>query len=115
MSRKAWKRILIISILLFILTAMFVIGIWAIGNGAAALAAAILNGLEYHYESLGEFLLDFVGSPVFWVCAADLAVIVCAAVMLIITKKSRGVKAPSQRILAAFINFTKILDKGEKM
>ena len=92
MKRAVWKWIFGISLTLFILLGLFTVGIWALGNATAAMAGAIMGYTDpdtfgYRYLSFGEFLSNFIGSPMFYVYLADLAALVPSAVALAVTKK----------------------------
>ena len=90
MKRSTWKALLIISIILAILLFMFTVFIWALSGATGALLFGLLNGGDMpdtsHY-TYGYFMQNFVGSPMFWVSLADVALMITSIVMLIIKRK----------------------------
>ena len=92
MKRVAWKWIYGISLALLVLLAMFTVGIWAVGNATAAMAGAIMGNIDqesfgYRYLPFGEFLLNAIGSPMFYVEVTVLAAHITAVVALAVTRK----------------------------
>lgn len=87
MNRKIWKWTLGISIGLLILLAGFILWAWAAFNVVGALFFTLMGEQVSGSIPLREFLSNFIGSPLFWICTADLAVLILSAVMLTVTKK----------------------------
>ncbi len=50
------------------------------------------DNFSYHYKPLGEFLAGSVGSPMFYICMAELAVLLCSIVALIVTRKTKKLR-----------------------
>ena len=92
MKRNLWRWMFGISLALLILLLLFTVGIWALGNATGAMAGAIMGSLDpesfgYHYLAFDTFLLNTVGSPIFYCFAVDLIVLLCSVVMLILTNQ----------------------------
>ena len=95
MKRRAWKWIFGISLTLFILLGLFTVGIWALGNATAAMAGAIMSYTDpdtfgYRYMPFGEFMSNFVGSPMFYVCLLDISALLAGIIGLIATKREKN-------------------------
>ena len=79
-----------ISIGVLVLLLLLTIGIWVLVNVGGVLFLLLSMGSEdirVSGISLAEFLENFVGSPMFYIYMADLAVLLCSAVVLGITRK----------------------------
>ena len=87
MKRSIWKWGLGLSIAGLVLLGLLTVGIWLMLNIGGALFLALMGHTELTAISLAGMLENFVGSPMFWLCLADLLVLVLSAVMLAVTKK----------------------------
>lgn len=91
MNRSVWKWLLGISIAGLILLILFTIGIWALANAAGALFAVLfMLNEDVHIQQaipFGDYMANFVGSPVFYAYLVDMAVLLCSTVALIATRK----------------------------
>ena len=85
MPRKFWKWVLGISIALLILLILFTVFIWMLANVSGILFYMLSMGnapVQIGGISFGEFMSNFVGSPIFFVYLADIIALVTAAIML---------------------------------
>ena len=87
MKRKAWKWLFGISLVLLVLLILFTIGIWVLLNIGGAILLALIGNQEIHAMPMVDFLSNFVGSPMFYIYMADLAVLLSSAFALIVTRK----------------------------
>ena len=92
MKCKVWKWIYGISLALLVLLAVFTVGIWALGNATAAMAGAIMGQMDpdnfgYRYLSFGQFITDFIGSPMFFVCLAVFMAHIASVTALVFNRK----------------------------
>ena len=94
MKRGGWKWMYGISLTLLVLLVVFGFGIWALGNATAAMAGAIMGHIDpdnfgYRYLPFGRFMVDFIGSPMFYIELAVFAVHLSSIVALAITRKQK--------------------------
>ena len=92
MHRKVWKWIFGISLTLLILLILFTVFLWALGNATGAMAGAIMgridpDGFGYRYLPFGEFLVNSIGSPIFYIGLTILAAHAASVVRMIVTRK----------------------------
>jgi len=87
MNRKVWKWLLGISIGVLILLVLLTLGIWVLLNIGGAVLLSLMGNTEITAIPFGEFMSNFVGSPMFYIYLADLIVLMGASLMLMITKK----------------------------
>ena len=95
MMRKVWKWIYGVSLTMLIILGVFTIGIWALGNATAAMAGTIMGHIDpdnfgYRYLYFREFVINSIGSPIFYVETAALAVHFSSIVALAITRKPKA-------------------------
>lgn len=93
MKRSVWRWTFWISMVLLVLLILFTFGIWALGNVTGAMMGGIMGSLDpdnfgYKYLPLNEFVVNTIGSPIFYVFIVDLVVLTGSIVALIATKKS---------------------------
>ena len=92
-NRNVWKWMLGISIAGLFLLILFTIGVWAVANAAGALFAVLLMPNEnVHIQQgipFGDFMANFVGSPLFYIYLVDVAVLLGSIIALIVTRKRR--------------------------
>lgn len=94
MMRKVWKWIYGVSLTMLIILGVFTVGIWALGNATAAMAGAIMGHIDpdnfgYRYLPFGRFMVDFIGSPMFYIELAVFAVHFSSIAALAITRKPK--------------------------
>lgn len=94
MKRAVWKWTFWISVVLLVLLMLFTVGIWALGNATAAIAGGIMESIDpdnfgYQYFFLDEFVVNAIGSPMFYIYLADLAVMLSSIVAMILTRKQK--------------------------
>ena len=88
-----WKWLFALSLTLLLALFPFTLAVWAFASAAAALTAGIMgyqgeDGINYESLTYGEFMQNFVGSPIFHVGIALLAVFIISIVMLVKGKKN---------------------------
>ena len=76
-----------ISIAVFVLLMLLTFGIWVLLNIGGAIFLSLLGEQEISAMPMAEFLSNFVGSPMFYICMADLAVMAVAVTGLAVTRK----------------------------
>ena len=89
-QRKTWKWIFGISVILLCLLVLFTVGLWVLANVGAVLFRLLFildEDLTVSGISFGQFMADFIGSPLFYGYVADLAVLLGSSAALIITRK----------------------------
>ena len=89
MKRSIWKWSLGFSIAGLILLGLLTVGIWLMLNIGGALFLTLMGQTELSAISMPEMLENFVGSPMFWLCLADLLVLILSVIMLAVTKKEK--------------------------
>ena len=87
MSRTACKWIFAISLTILIFLIIFTFAIWALINTTGAFAAAVMDSSDVPHLDFDQFLMDSVGSPMFYAYIIDLTILLPSLVMLIISKK----------------------------
>ena len=90
MKRSVWKWLLGISIAVFVLLVLFTYGLWILANVGGVLMRMVFildEDLQISGIPFDAFMANFVGSPLFYVYAADLSVLGTSIVALIITRK----------------------------
>ena len=87
MNRKVWKWLLGISIAVLILLVLLTLGIWVLLNIGGAILLSLMGNTEITAIPFGEFMSNFVGSPMFYIYLVDLIVLMGASLMLMISKK----------------------------
>ena len=76
-----------ISIGVLVLLVLLTVSIWVLLNIGGAILLALMGNQEIHAMPMVDFLSNFVGSPMFYIYMADLAVLLSSAVALIVTRK----------------------------
>lgn len=89
MHRKAWKWLLGISIGVLILLVLFTLGIWVLLNIGGAIVLSLMGNTEITAIPFGEFMSNFVGSPMFYVYLVDIFALLASIVALAATKKHK--------------------------
>lgn len=89
MKRSIWKWGLGLSIAGLVLLGLLTVGIWLMLNIGGALLLTLMGNTEIAAIPPADFLENFVGSPMFWICLADIAVLSLSAAMLAVTKKEK--------------------------
>ena len=87
MKRAAWKWFLGISLVVLALLILFTFGAWLFTNIGSAILLTLMGNTELHTMPFSVFMTNFVGSPMFYIYLADLAVLLCSVTALVITKK----------------------------
>ena len=87
MKRSVWKWLFGISLVLLVLLILFTIGIWVLVNIAGAILLSLMGNQEIHAMPMSDFFANFVGSPMFYIYMADLAVLLSSVVALVVTRK----------------------------
>ena len=93
MKRKTWKWIFGISLIVLFLLCVATVGIWILANIGGVLLLLLAMGSEdisVQGISFREFMSNFVGSPMFYLFMADLAVMVASIAGLILTGKQKN-------------------------
>ena len=87
MSRKAWKRIFWIALIVLILLLLYTLGLWIFINIIDEVFAYLFSSPSpgIPFEQLLENLPDMPLSDLYIV---DLAVLLCSSVALLVTRKS---------------------------
>ena len=86
MKRTVWKWLLGISTGLLVLLFLFTIGFWILFNISGALLLTIMGNAEIHAVPFSAFMSNFVGSPLFYIYIADLAVLLSSIIVLVMTR-----------------------------
>ena len=91
MSRTAWKWFFGISLTLLVLLMIFVVGIWALGNATAALAMSVMSytnsdAFDFQGITFDAFVVNAIGSPIFYAFLIDMVLLTVSFVMLIVTR-----------------------------
>ena len=89
MKRSIWKWGLGLSTVGLVLLGLLTVGIWLMLNIGGALFLTLMGQTGLTAISMSEMLANFAGSPMFWLCLADLLVLVLSAIMLAVTKKEK--------------------------
>ena len=90
MKRKTWKWIFGLSLAGLILLLCFTVFLWVLSNVGAVLFRMLFildEDLQVSGISFGQFMSNFVGSPLFYGYVADLAVLLGSSAALIISRK----------------------------
>ena len=90
MKRSVWKWMLGISIAVLVLLGILTVGIWALANVGAVLVRLVFildEDLQVSGIPFATFMANFVGSPMFYAFAVDLALLVTSATALIVTRR----------------------------
>lgn len=90
MKRTVWKWLFGISLILLFLLMLFTVGLWAMTNAAGVLFALLFmlsEDVSVSAIPFGEFMKNFVGSPLFYIYLADLAVLLGSIIALTVTRK----------------------------
>lgn len=87
MKRSVWKWLFGISLVVLVLLILFTIGMWVLVNIGGAILLALMGNQEISAMPMADFLSNFVGSPMFYVYMADLAVLLTSVAALVITRK----------------------------
>ena len=87
MKRKTWKRIFVVSVVMLILLIVVTIVMWALLNVCGAIFLAMLGHRKIGAMPFSEYMSNFVGSPMFYICMADLTVLLGSATVLVTTRK----------------------------
>ena len=72
---------------MLILLIVVIIVMWALLNVCGAILLAMLGHREISAMPFSEYMSNFVGSPMFYICMADLAVLLSSAMILAINRK----------------------------
>ena len=91
--KKLWRWLFGISLILLLALFPFTLAVWAFASAAAAFTAGVMgySGEDsIHYEGVTylEFMSNFVGSPLFHIGVALLAVLILSITMLIVNRKN---------------------------
>ena len=89
MHRKAWKWLLGISIGVLVLLILLTLGAWVLFNIGGAIALSLMGNTEITAIPFGEFMSNFVGSPMFYVYLVDIFALLASIVGLAATKKHK--------------------------
>ena len=92
MKRTLWKWLFGISLAVLILLVLFTVAAWLLVNVGGALLAMLLilaEDVQINAISFSAFLANFVGSPLFYIYLADLAVLISSSVALFLTRKQK--------------------------
>lgn len=92
MGRSVWKWMFGVSLFVLVLLFLFTVFAWALGNVAASLGDEIINqtgdgNLTHDGVAFGEFLINSIGSPVFYMYLVDITALTVSIVALIVTRK----------------------------
>ena len=91
MMRKIWKWTLNIGLGVFAVLAGYTLCLWCTANAFSAISQVTFTPNETTtLIPIGEFLLRFVGSPIFYIFLADLVLLSTGTAGLIITKKRKN-------------------------
>ena len=83
MKRSVWKWLFGISLVVLVLLILFTIGIWVLLNIGGAILLTLMGNQEISAMPMADFLSNFVGSPMFYIYLADLAVLLSSVVALV--------------------------------
>ena len=86
MNRTFWKWLLGISIGLQVLLFLLTIGFWILFNIGGGILLTMMGNTEIHAVPFSAFMSNFVGSPLFYIYIADLAVLLGSIIVLIMTR-----------------------------
>ena len=87
MKRSVWKWLLGIAIGTLIALILFTISSWALLNATGAMLLAMMGNTGLNAIPFSDFMVNFVGSPLFYVYVADVSVLLISAVVLIATRQ----------------------------
>ena len=90
MKRSVWKWTLGISVAVFVLLVLFTFGLWILANvGGVLLRLVFILDEDFQVSGIpfGAFMANFVGSPLFYLYATDVAVLSASVIALIITRE----------------------------
>ena len=87
MKRSVWQWLFGISLVVLVLLILFTIGIWVLLNIGGAILLTLMGNQEISAMPMADFLSNFVGSPMFYIYLADLAVLLSSVVALVVTRK----------------------------
>ena len=86
MKRGVWKWLLGISIAVLILLILLTFGIWVLMNIGGAIFLSLMGNTQIAAIAFGDLMANFVGSPMFYIYLADLAVLLASTIGLAVTK-----------------------------
>lgn len=89
MHRKVWKWLLGISIAVLILLVLLTLGIWVLLNIGGAILLSLMGNTEITAIPFGEFMSNFVGSPMFYIYLVDIFALLASIVGMVATKKHK--------------------------
>ena len=92
MKRSVWKWLLGISIGVLVLLMIFTVFLWALMNVGSVLFRLVFildEDMTVSTIPFTAFVGNFVGSPLFYIYLADLAVLLSSIVALIVTWKRK--------------------------
>ena len=98
MKHRIWKYLLSISLALLPFLFFTIISVWALGCSVGSFISSIMNYPELNLTNdvpltFGAYLCgDFIGSPLFYVCLADVTILAISIVMLIVKRKQSKTK-----------------------
>ena len=87
MSRKAWKRIFWIALIVLILLLLYTLGLWIFGNIIDEVFAYLVSSPSPGFP-FEQFLKNLPSTSLPDLYIVDLAVLLCSSVALIVTRKS---------------------------
>ena len=88
--RKIWKWTLDIGLGVFAVLAGYTLCLWCTANAFSAISqVTFIPNETTTLIPIGEFLMSFVGLPVFYIFLADLVLLITGTVGLIITGKRK--------------------------
>ena len=87
MSRKAWKRIFWIALIVLILLLLYTLGLWIFGNIIDAVFAYLVSSPSPGFP-FAQFLKNLPSTSLPDLYIVDLAVLLCSSVALLVTRKS---------------------------
>ena len=87
MSRKAWKRIFWIALIVLILLLLYTLGLWIFGNIIDEVFAYFVSSPSPGFP-FEQFLKNLPSTSLPDLYIVDLAVLLCSSVALIVTRKS---------------------------
>ena len=91
MMRKIWKWTLNIGLGVFAVLAGYTLCLWCTANAFSAISqVTFIPNETTTLIPIGEFLLRFVGSPIFYIFLADLVLLSTGTAGLIITRKRKN-------------------------
>lgn len=89
MNRKVWKWLLGISIAVLILLVLLTLGIWVLLNIGGAILLSLMGNTEITAIPFGEFMSNFVGSPMFYIYLVDIFALLASIVGMVTTNKHK--------------------------